>query len=169
VVWLDELYDLSDRWPDVKKMRVTEIDASAAPPPKAAPKGIATPSSAGPVKPNPAVKPPPAGLLRLVVTTDDPTLVDRLVDGMNRDGFYAAPSKTTAGLASSGSKLQQFSVTAGVLHREPADYKRKLTVPPPSAAQLTPPPPAIPVTPPAKPAAPDIGGGFDDFGFGGSP
>lgn len=122
IVWLDEMYDLADRFPDVKRARVLEIEATPLAPPPIA-KGAA--AAKGPPKPNPAAK------LRIVVATEEPALVDRFVDGLNQDKYYLGTSKTTGGLTSGSSKAQQFTVTTSVLHRPPTEYKRKLVAPPP--------------------------------------
>lgn len=129
VVWLDEVYDLSDRFPDIKKMRVVEIEASALAPP---PKAVAKPGAPKIVPKN--AKPDPVGQLRVVVTSEEPALVDRLVDAMNRDKFYSSTSKSTSGLSAGSSRAQQFTITTQVLHRAPSQYSRKLQVSPPSKA-----------------------------------
>ena len=126
VVWLDELYDLSDRFPDVKKMRAVEIEGTAVPPPAKTPAKAGTPA----IAPKTPAK-PPVGQLRVVVSTEDPALVDRLVDGLNRDKFYSSTSKSTAGLSAGSSRSQQFTVTTQIVHRGPAEYLRRLVVAPP--------------------------------------
>ncbi len=136
VVWLDELYDLSDRFPDVKKMRAVEIEGTAVPPPAKTPAKGSPPAAA----PKTPVK-PPVGQLRVVVSTEDAALVDRLVDGLNRDKFYSSTSKSTAGLSAGSSRSQQFTVTTQIVHRGPAEYLRRLVAAPPPKA----------VEPPAEP------------------
>jgi hypothetical protein len=126
VVWLDEMYDLSDRFPDIKKMRAIEIEGSAVAPPAKTTAKAGTPA----IQPKTPVK-LPIGQLRVVVSTEDPALVDRLVDGLNRDKFYSSTSKSTAGLSAGSSRSQQFTVTTQIVHRSPAEYLRRLVVAPP--------------------------------------
>lgn len=126
VVWLDELYDLSDRFPDIKKIRAIEIEGSAVAPPAKTTAKAGTPA----IQPKTPVK-QAVGQLRVVVSTEDPALVDRLIDGLNRDKFYSSTSKSTAGLSAGSSRSQQFTVTTQIVHRSPAEYLRRLVVAPP--------------------------------------
>lgn len=175
VVWLDEVYDLADRFPDLKKMRAVEIEATAIVPKAVSKVGVTAPPAgplagsspgvgSGPAAPPKPAKPQPVGQLKLVLTTDEPALVDRLVDSLNRDGFYPVTSKTTAGLSGGSSKSQQFTVTTQILHRSPADYRRRLTTaPPPKPADPE------PAKGPDKPKTSDWPEDGFPGGFGGFP
>ena len=168
VVWLDEIYDLTDRFPDTKRMRVSEFEGIAIAPPKSTtPRGAQPRTTGGTAGTSNGsafsiapVKPIPVGQIRLVLGTEDARLVDHLADETNRDTYYTGTQKTTAGLVSSGSRLQQFTVTTQVLYRVPSEFDRKLNVSPPSAP-ITPPPTPVPTpttpvaqTPTPKPTTP---------------
>ena len=129
VVWLDELYDLADRIPDVAKVSVTMVSGD---PPMTVPKAALRP---GQVAPDPkTVKPSPAAKLVVNLRSTDDKMVQRAYDGFAADKFYADSTKKTLGEA--GGKGQAFELQTNVLHRAATDYLRRLSVtfPKPPAA-----------------------------------
>lgn len=150
VVWLDELYDLADRVPDVSKVTVTEFDGTAIAPTKATPR----PGQVV-VKDN---KPVPVATVRITMRTSNDQFAQKIADAFKNDKYYINTTKTTGGQGDPGSKGQQYVLTAQVVHRPATGYTRRLTVAPPA--------------PPPAPAAPGDGDlpvdGFNGFnGFGG--
>ncbi|OWK45669.1 type IV pilus biogenesis protein PilM [Fimbriiglobus ruber] len=147
IPWLDELYDLADRVPDVSKLSVTEMNGVALAPPKPAQK---IPGQAPP----PKEKVGPVAALSLTMRTADDKLAQRVQDAFTADKFYANTSRTIGGLNDAAAKGQQFVLNTQVLHRKPKDYTRHL-VPPPAPA-------------PRGGFGGGFGGGVDDFegGFG---
>ena len=120
VVWLDELYDLADRVPDVAKVSVTLLDGDAITAPKLAPRP-------GQVAPDPKLaKPTPVAKLTVNLRSADDKMVQRAYDGFQGDKFYADSKKTTQGDAAG--KGQAFVLQTNVLHRAAADYLRRLGV-----------------------------------------
>ena len=120
VVWLDELYDLADRVPDVSKVSVTLLDGDALTVPKLA-------LRPGQAAPDPKLaKPAPVAKLTVNVRSVDDKMVQRAYDGFQGDKFYADSKKTTQGDA--GGKGQAFLLQTSVLHRVAADYTRRLGV-----------------------------------------
>ncbi len=166
VVWLDELYDLADRFPDINKMKLTSYLGTALPPQTEKEKAALLAAPANPQKKN---APKPVATIKLNVTTDSANIADRdlaekLVQTMDaaRDRYYSGARKTTAGTSGSAtvkSTLQQFVIEAQIAHRPATEFTRKITATLPKKAD-----PAIfaPV-PGAKPdnVDPDnLGGGF---------
>jgi len=121
VVWLDELYDLADRVPDVAKVSVTLI---AGDPPMAAPKATLRPGQAAPDPKT--VKPSPAAKLVVNLRSTDDKMVQRAYDSFTTDKFYADSVKKTLG--ETGGKGQAFELQTNVLHRASTDYLRRLSV-----------------------------------------
>ncbi len=164
VVWLDELYDLADRFPDINKMKLTSYLGTALPPPTEKEKAALLAAPANPQKKN---APKPVATIKLNVTTDSANIADRdlaekLVQTMDaaRDRYYSGARKTTAGTSGSAtvkSTLQQFVIEAQIAHRPATEFTRKITATLPKKAE-----PAI-FGPGAKPdnVDPDnLGGGF---------
>lgn len=110
-IWLDELYDLADRFERLEDTRVTSMTAST-------------------FQPDKAGKRPASGKLEIKLGTRDPDAVTDLVSAINRDNtakdkFYASVQKTTGGLASGGTPFNQlFTITILVNRREPEKYTR---------------------------------------------
>ena len=120
VVWLDELYDLADRVPDVSKVSVTLLDGDALTVPKLAPRP-------GQVAPDPKLaKLAPVARLKVSLRGADDKAFQRAYDGFQADRFYADTKKTIQGDA--GGKGQLFELQTNVLHRPAADYLRRLGV-----------------------------------------
>lgn len=120
-VWLDELYDLADRFERLDDTRVMSMTAST-------------------FQPDKAGKRPASGKLEIKLGTRDPEAVTDLVTAINRDNttkdkHYVSIQKTTGGLASGGTTFNQlFTITILVNRREPEKYTRTLDVklPPPA-------------------------------------
>ncbi len=130
VVWLDELYDLADRVPDVSKVSVTLIEADAI----AVPKVTLRP---GQIAPDPkTVKPTPAAKLTVSLRSSDDKLGRGVIDGFQTDKFYADIKPSI--LAEAGGKGQLITVQTNVMHRAATDYFRRLTVAFPKPAALPP-------------------------------
>lgn len=157
VVWLDELYDLTDRLPNHSKIRVSEFDGTALAPKRQATRGPARPQAGGtaiaaaPKGPNSGIsggtpggtaqrpgglaaakeKPEPIAQIRVSLLTDDATLVEQFVDSTTKEGYYTGTLKTITGSSASSSSMQQFTMTTQLLHRTSGDYTRKFVPPPP--------------------------------------
>ncbi len=170
IIWLDEIYDLAERFPDNRRTRLQELEAtSLVPRISGSLKTPSTGSSAGGAtggglvkKP---VKPQPVGQLVLTLATDDAGAVEALQDGLSRDPYYAGTSKSTSGLASAGSRLQQFTLKTQLLHRPAEEYRRRLTVTMPKPP--TPPAPAPSSNGGTNGGAANPGGFNGGFDFGG--
>ncbi len=121
VVWLDELYDLADRVPDVSKVTVTLFDGD---PPSAASKLAPRPGQAA-TDPKLA-KLAPVARLKVSLRGADDKAFQRAYDGFQADRFYADTKKTIQGDA--GGKGQLFELQTNVLRRSAADYLRQLSV-----------------------------------------
>ena len=126
IVWLDDLYDLADRVPDVSKINITEYDGTALPPVKAV---IRPGQVAAPVVKDP--KPVPVANVRISMRTGDPQQAQRVVDAFKNDKYYTGMLKTTGGQGDSTTKGQVYVLTGQVSHRPPSDYVRRLLVTPP--------------------------------------
>jgi Tfp pilus assembly PilM family ATPase len=155
VVWLDELYDLADRVPNVGKVAVTEFDGTALPPPKKETRLAPAPGQPA----APARKPkaaPPVAQVRITYQTADAQMAQRVADAFKNDKYYVGVSRPTMG-GNPTAKGQTFAVIAQVLHRKPGEYKRELQVKPPAPAER-----------PAEGGGGgfDFGGGFGGFGGG---
>ena len=168
VVWLDELYDVADRFPDITKMKLTSFLGTALPPPteKEKEKEKAALLTA-PLSTQKKTAPKPVATIKLNVTTDSANIADRdlaekLVQTMDaaRDRYYSGARKTTAGTSGSAtakSTLQQFVIEAQIAHRPATEFTRKITATLPKKAE-----PAI--FAPVPGAKPD---NFDPDNFGG--
>ena len=122
VVWLDELYEIADRIPDVEKVKVTLIDGKPVIVPKA-------PVRPGAVAANPkTLKPVPAASLKLVMRSTDGPMVQRIADAFKADKFYVGTTKADSAAGATGGRGQQYEFNTQILHRGPGDYLRRLGV-----------------------------------------
>jgi Tfp pilus assembly PilM family ATPase len=119
VVVLDELYDYTDRVPDVSKATVTEFDLTAIAP-KAAPKGQAA------VAAKKDAKTAPVSSLRTTLRTADGKLAQDIADAFKNDTYYLGTLKTTS--PAEAGRTPQYIITAQVVHRGPEKYHRHLRV-----------------------------------------
>lgn len=123
-IWLDELYDLADRFEQLETTRVLSMTAST-------------------LQPDKAGKRPASGRLEIKLGTRDPEAVSDLVTAINRDNtakdkHYVSIQKTTGGLASGNTPYNQlFTVTILVNRREPEKYTRTRDVPLPVGDRAT--------------------------------
>ena len=109
---LDELYDLTSRFPDINKTRVTGINL--------------TPRES---EPNAKIK-YVAGL-EIKIETEDGNAIDTLTREMVRDGHYRVAPKESRGGSGAGTGAfnrfnQQFTIRADIARREPGEYNRYL-------------------------------------------
>jgi Tfp pilus assembly PilM family ATPase len=112
--WLDEIYDLTARFPDIKNARLEQFRAE----PLTVQKGAKTKYVAR---------------ITLKVATNDPNLMNNLQNGMNADKKYHNINKQikpTTGL--SGGFTQTYEVRADIERRPANEYVRKLTATAPS-------------------------------------
>jgi Tfp pilus assembly PilM family ATPase len=112
VVWLDELYDLSARFPDPNSLRVTQITA------------------------DPLTKTgPDRHVARVVlkgITTENFSAVDALISQLVSDGFYRVEPKVISRNSGPDRQMfsQQFATRLDIEPRPPAKYVRLLPAPP---------------------------------------
>jgi hypothetical protein len=112
VCWLDELFDLADRWPREDTVRAFVLDAKAIAPGKDG-KQIAQAD------------------MQVRVGTKSPEAVDRIQLAFNKDNteksrYYVGTNKlTVAGLVSNTSFNQPFTIVTKVNHRQPDQYTRQ--------------------------------------------
>jgi hypothetical protein len=140
VVWLDELYDVAHRIPDVGQVRLTLLEGTAVAPPAKSNlmrAGSQTPATAakGPAGPP---KPVPVGKLHLEMTTDKPALVDEINASFSRDRYYVNTKPKVTLTGATGSRGQKFVIETEVLRRPPDEYKRVLKSLPKPAAPAAP-------------------------------
>ena len=148
VVVLDQMYDFTDRVPDVKLVSVTEYDLTATNAPKAQPRA----TTGGPPQPAAPVKPGPVAVLKVTYKTADGQLAQNVVDTFKNDAYFIGAGKIKAGQGDAQNKDQQsYVLTASALHRAPDKYTRRLRVAPPAA-------PAVPAE--AEVLDVGFGGGF---------
>ncbi len=142
VNWLDEYYDQTERFPDIKGMKLTYLEGMAKPMPTEKERAAEATRRAGKNAP-----PTPAATLRMTVATNDSLLPEALVSSLQRETkYYIGPKKSGGALVggnSGGPKLQQFIIDVSVAHRKPEDYSRKLTAsfpkqPPPIREEVQP-------------------------------
>jgi hypothetical protein len=130
---LDELYDLTDRFPSTETMRITQLSVTPLPRnEKDKKKHVAQISLKG-------------------VTTDDIRQLDQFLERTDADGHYRVDPKqvSTNGDQDKGKFPQQFTAQADVAPRKPALYARQL----PRSLETAPTAPAPGPPPPAPPAA----------------
>jgi hypothetical protein len=121
IVWLDELYDLADRIPDVDKVKITSLEGKAITVTKVAPKP-------GQAPPDPrTIKPSPAATFTIQMRTADEPLSQDVTDKFKNDKFYTNTIRTRAAQGDAG-RTQLFVLTTQVLHRLPTDYLRRLNL-----------------------------------------
>lgn len=121
VVWLDEMYDLFDRFPDLDQSRITSLSGTSLPTDKAG-KQVAQ------------------AKMELKLGAKRADAVSALVTAFDRENpeknkFYINPAMTPTGVATgistSGGFNQLFNLTTMVNHRSPAEFARQATVSPP--------------------------------------
>ena len=141
IVWLDELYDLSDRVPDVSKATVTELDGSALIQAKVSTRPTA--AQAAQAKDN---KPVAVSNMRVTLRSSSEQVPQKIFDAFKSDKYYVNSTKTVGGTGGTGTeaKGQVYVIASHILHRGPADYARKLNVERPL-------PPPVPATPGGNP------------------
>ncbi len=126
IVWLDELYDLSAKFPDNSKMQLASFLGTSLPLPTE--KERLAQSQLPKVK-NPPPK--PVATLKLSVRAPDGELADNLTATMDsrRDKFFFDAKKKTKGLLTGGKAgVSEFDVEALIAHRSPIDFTRKILV-----------------------------------------
>lgn len=114
IVWLDELYDLTSRFPDPKGTQILEL------------KGVSR-------EPEKNAKTKYVGRLEVKLQTESSEAVRMLQSEMVKDRFYRVePSKTLGTQGGGGLNRfnQQFELRSDIEHREPKDYIRRLNVSP---------------------------------------
>jgi hypothetical protein len=122
VVWLDELYDLSDRFPTGDQVRVNSLTATQLP---------ADPKTG---------KREAAAKLEVRVGARNPDAAAALVTAIDRDNpeknkYYVGTRKLTGGLATGTTPYRElFTVDTRVQHRKPDEYSRNPAFPPPNRA-----------------------------------
>lgn len=140
IVVLDQMYDFTDRVPDVKHVTVTEYDVAAINAPRAAnrPAPAAAPGSQ-PQPPAAPPKPGPVAVLKVTYKTADAQLAQDVVDTFKNDAYFIGAGKIKAGQGDGRNTDQQsYLLTAQALHRGPDKYTRRLRVAPPKAAPAEP-------------------------------
>lgn len=146
VVWLDELYDLFDRFPDIDRARVSSFKGEALPVDRVG-------------------KQPAQAKVDVRLNTGSPDAVNALLAAFDRDNternkYYVNPIKTAGGLVSgtsAGALNLLFTISTLVNHRPASDFVRQaLASPPPvpTTQSSTDALPAATVTTTPSPAAP---------------
>jgi hypothetical protein len=100
VVWLDELYDLTDRIPDVNALRITQLTAEPT-------------TRTAKVKYMARIT-----LKGTYAGTEGRKVLDQLIDGFKQDGYYSSEAPKVVG--------SQFTLVVNVERRPPAEYKHTL-------------------------------------------
>ena len=147
VPWIDVYYDLNDQFPTIEKLRLQEFDGAMIPP-VVAKAGQAAPKAPVPA-PKPGTKPvgAPVAKIRLLILGEDATQPERLKDTLNKEPGYGNAKLSTGGLAGgSASKVQQFTITADLFPKKPADFRRTIT--PAKVAAPVEPKPDVPLLDP---------------------
>ena len=122
VVQLVENHDLTDRVPDVEKVKVTEFDLAALPPPKKDTRSVAAAPATAKNAP-----PQPVATLKVALRSSDPVAAQRVYDALRTDRYYVGATRTTGG-TSAADRGQSVILVAQVLHRKPGEYTRDLEV-----------------------------------------
>ena len=140
-IWLDELYDLADRFDRLEDTRVSSITAST-------------------IRPDKAGKRPASGRMEIKLGTRNPDAVSDLVSAINRDNtadktHYVSVQKSTGGLASGDTRFNQlFTITVMVNRRPPGEYVRRVATAVPTAAKPEPKSQSDPAVRPAEKSNP---------------
>ena len=124
VVWLDELYDLADRFPSIDQTRVTSLAGTA-------------------VVPDKAGKQAASARMEVKLATRSPDEVAKLLTAFDRENtekakYYVNPVRATNGQATganTGGFNQLFTLQTLVNHRPPGEFTRQSVVPPPKPAK----------------------------------
>ena len=113
IVWLDELYDLTSRFPDPKGTQVLEL------------KGF-------PREPEKNSKQKHVARLEVKVQTESNEAIKQLQAELVKDRFYRVEPWRSLGVGAMGLSRfnQQYEVKAELEHRVPGEYTRRLTVSP---------------------------------------
>lgn len=170
VVWLDEMYDLTTRIPNVDKATIMEIDGNALPPPKKEVTRTPILAKAGPMATTPASgrlpsnvtpapkKELPVASLRIVVRASNPDDPQRISDDFSKDDkFYVGVTKSKPNSQTDSRSDPTYTINTMVLHRGPDKYTRQLKATMPKLESAPP------------PAFDGFGGGFGDLGGFNSP
>lgn len=115
VVWLDELYDLVARFPDLTKLRLTLLTADPMPLPP---------------NPKPGVKPFVARVSIEGLTTDDSKPLTQFMNELAKESAYKVEAKNTKPLsfgADRRSFSNSFSTRFELQKRPPEDYTKSFT------------------------------------------
>jgi hypothetical protein len=128
VPWLDELFDMTDRFPSGDEVRVNSLIAKTLPPPD-------------PKTGRPAF----SGDIDLLVATKNPDAVARLITTINQENtakskYYVGAQVTNAGVVGGGTPYRElFKVFTRVNRRPPEEYTRQpMFSPPPRRASTGP-------------------------------
>lgn len=133
VVWIDELFDMSDRFPQGDKLRLTQFNGTA-------------------IQPDKTGKQEAQARLELKLATSQQQAVDDLVTAIERDNpgkryFYLGTQK----------RVQQdvFTIETKVIRRQPNEYTRYPAFSPPNRKLFAPPPPKDDMPPKEEPVVTD--------------
>jgi hypothetical protein len=120
IVWLDELYDLTARFPDVNRLRVTSLQAEPVP--------LPPPTPGRPMDPDKAV----AAVKLKGVTTDDASL-NTLTRELVRDVYRVIPTERKGNNTGGGRRQSrvEWGLTYQLVHVVPDASTRKFTATPP--------------------------------------
>jgi hypothetical protein len=120
IIWLDELYDLTARFPDVNRLRVTELQAEPIP--------LPAPTPGRPMDPDKAV----AAVKLKGVTTDDASL-NTLTRELVRDVYRVIPTARKGNNTGGGRRQSrvEWGLTYQLAHQVPDTSSRKFTATPP--------------------------------------
>ncbi len=144
--WLDELYDLTERFPDHSTTQVASLIFSTRPI-TASPNQLAATQSTAP-KDKPIL---PVGTISLAVQTSEPNAGNQLTFGFRNESYYKnlnLVSKGSVGSAGWGKLGLRYEFSADVMNRKPTEYVRKL-----DPKQLKAPPTTKPEEKPESPKA----------------
>ena len=156
----DELYELSYEWPNLDRMKLTQVEyVSNKLPTEKDRERIEKERKALPAAKRKELEanPGPTGTLKLTVTTADANQVNQIVNSLVKDGEKSGPNtgyyRYTARTASAaggggggvtgpggrGNNQAQFVITTNVVPRKPTEYRHKLNVTAPVAQGAGPP------------------------------